>query len=87
MMICPYKEMKHLRSLPCTREERGGWVYCSFCGQKMRRELLFDPVDSLIGFLVVVLIFVFLANSLGNRLRTPEPAEINFDRTPSLTFD
>jgi hypothetical protein len=86
MIICPYKEMKNLESLPCTREERGGWVYCSFCGQKMRRELLFEPVDSLIGFCAIALIFLVLANSLGNSSRTPEPAKTS-DRTPALTSD
>ena len=86
MIVCPYKEMKHLRSLPCTREERGGWVYCSFCGQKIRREQLFEPVDSSIGFCAIALIFLVLANSLGNSWRTPEPFNTR-DRSPSLTSD
>ncbi|MEI2419171.1 hypothetical protein [Limnospira fusiformis] len=86
MIVCPYKEMKHLRALPCTRQERGGWVYCSFCGQKTRSELLLDPVDSLIGFLAIALILMLVANSLSNSLRTPKAID-TWERINSVSLD
>ena len=80
MMVCPYKEMKNLQSLPCAREERGGWMYCSFCAQKTRKEIFLDPIDHLIGFLVLMLIIILMVNSLGSGLRSKEPINTNWDR-------
>jgi hypothetical protein len=70
-MICPYTQMTQLHALPYTREERGGWIYCSFCGQKMRPEMPFEPVDSLIGFLAIAIILMLVANSFSNSLTPP----------------
>ncbi|MEA5537815.1 hypothetical protein VB834_02095 [Limnoraphis robusta Tam1] len=84
MIVCPYKEMKHLRSFPCTREERGGWMYCSFCGQKTRKEILVDPIDALISFFVFMLIIALMANSLGSRASSPQPINTNWDQVDSL---
>lgn len=84
MMVCPYKEMKNLQSLPCAREERGGWMYCSFCGQKTRKEILLDPIDRLIGFLVFMLIVVLMANSLGTGTNSTEPINTNSRRVDTL---
>ncbi|AFY82708.1 hypothetical protein [Oscillatoria acuminata] len=86
MLICPYKEMKYLRSLPCTREKQGFWIYCSFCGQKMRPEMLFSPVDSLMSFLVFAIILMLVANSLSNSLRTPNASD-TFERINSGPAD
>ena len=84
MMVCPYKEMKNLQSLPCAREERGDWIYCNFCGQKTRKEILLDPIDRLIGFLVFMLIVVLMANSLGSGTNSTEPINTNWDRVDTL---
>ena len=71
-MICPYKNMTQLHSLPCTRENRGGWLYCSFCGQKTRPEIPFSLMDGLIGFWAIFLILIFLAASLESSPRRRE---------------
>lgn len=85
-MICPYREMSQLHSLPCIREERGSWIYCSFCGQKMRPEMPFERGGSLIEFLVTAIILVFFANALGNSLNPPKPLD-TFERTNSGPVD
>lgn len=69
MMICPYKDMTQLHSLPCTRESRGGWVYCSFCGQKTRPEIPLTVMDGLIGVWVIILIVILVTSSLESRPR------------------
>ncbi|WP_254566878.1 hypothetical protein [Oscillatoria sp. HE19RPO] len=72
MMLCPYKDMTQLHSLPCTREDRGFWIYCSFCGQKMQPETPFHPVANLITFLVVAIMLLLVVNSLSNSLNPPQ---------------
>ena len=78
MIVCPYKDMKKLSSLPCSREQQGKWVYCTFCGQKYQLDIPPDPpnaTDQLIWILLTALMMIVLGRSLFVSNSIPEPHE------------
>lgn len=75
MIVCPYKEMKNIKSLPCCREQKGKWIYCPFCGQKYQLDIPPDTTEQLIWVLLTAFMLVVLGRSIfvsNSSQKTPE---------------
>lgn len=62
MKSCSFKNMTNLTSLPCCHQQKGNWIYCSFCNQREEIETAWEGYD-LIGILLTLIVILVLGRA------------------------
>ncbi|MGF1494127.1 MAG: hypothetical protein ACFBSC_17075 [Microcoleaceae cyanobacterium] len=71
MKSCPFRNMNNLNYLPCCHQQRGNWVYCSFCNQREEIETPLDGND-IIGALLTLITILILGRAFLFGASRPE---------------